>query len=154
MIRTCREVEVTGGACCLDVTGRANKELNGAKEPGTAASGAALKSRLESRTRFTMTTDLIGSSERLRQSAQAGVDWLIELASTSTAVIISALSISMPSIAIASCDDADLCFIFIRQQDATCMFGQSAVASTLLQPLARSASKMMPMNEVMRRIVT
>src|SRR2546423_1533445 len=65
------------------------------------------------------------------------------------------LSIDMPSIAIASCEGAEeSCIVFVRQQDATCIFGQSAAASTLPQPLTRSASNVRPMNEVTRRIVT
>lgn len=64
------------------------------------------------------------------------------------------LSIVMPSIAIASCEGAESCVVFVRQQEATCIFGQSAAASALPQPLARSASSVIPMNEVTRRIVT
>jgi hypothetical protein len=63
------------------------------------------------------------------------------------------LSIAMPFIAIASCADAESCVVFIRQQAGTCLFGQSAAANTLPQPLDRSASSMMPSNEVNRRIV-
>ena len=61
-MRTCRAVETPGGACCLDETGGANKELNEVKDPGTDAS-VALKSRLDSRTEFTAMIVLIGSSE-------------------------------------------------------------------------------------------
>ena len=69
-MRTCSEIELPGGACCLDEIGGANEELNAASDLSTDAATAALKFRSDSRTELTVTTDLNGSSGELRQCAQ------------------------------------------------------------------------------------
>lgn len=86
------------------------------------------------------------------------MDRPIEAVSPEATGIISMPSIGEPFICIASCDgiascdDAESRFICFEQQAGTRMFAQSAAASALLQPLNSSASSMMPINEMTRRI--